>query len=62
MAYADNLWVAASINNYGSGLYYSEDGKNWEQSNITSGSFGAVAYADNLWVAGSNGNGLYYSE
>ena len=36
-------------------------GKVWTQSNITSGTFYAVAYADGLWVACSDSKGLYYS-
>jgi hypothetical protein len=30
---ANGIWVASSYNYYG--LYYSTDGKNWTQSNIT---------------------------
>ena len=57
LAHGNGLWVAGTEN----GLYYSEDGKTWTQSNITAGSFGAVAHGNGLWVAGF-GNGLYYSE
>lgn len=35
-------------------------GKEWVQSNVTSGSFRDIAY-NNVWVAVSNSNGFYYS-
>lgn len=35
-------------------------GMEWTQSNVTSGSFSAVAYGDGLWVAGGR-VGIYYS-
>ena len=65
--YANGLWVACESNN--SGLYWSEDGKTFKKSNITSGYFaGGARYANGLWVAcgsvysNNNSNGLYWSE
>ena len=58
------IWVAGSDSN--KGLYYSEDGKNWTQSNITTrGAFYTVYYDNGIWVASgryNDHNGLYYSE
>jgi hypothetical protein len=65
--YANNIWVAGNVA-YGddSGLYYSEDGMNWYQSNITSGTYYKIHYVNNIWVAGNssdaNNKGLLYSE
>ena len=59
--YANGLWVACESNN--SGLYWSEDGKTFKKSNITSGGFvGGARYANGLWVACGYGSGLYWSE
>ncbi len=56
----DGLWVAGGGMNVG--LYYSEDGKTWMQSNITTSTFfKAVHKANGLWVASAI-SGLYYSE
>ena len=55
---ANGIWVAGGI--VDDGLYYSTDGKEWAQSNITSGSFDTVYNANGIWVAGGN-SGLYYS-
>ena len=66
--YANGIWVACPSGSYG--IYYSEDGKTWTQSNIKEGSFygGGARYANGIWVAcngdysGNTGNGIYYSE
>lgn len=51
-------FIAASSN----GLYYSKDGKVWNQSNITSGSFNKLNVKNGMiTIAGSSSNGLYYS-
>lgn len=55
--YANGIWVAVTDN----GIYYSTDGMNWEQSNITTGRFYLAYNANGIWVAGSEDNGLYYS-
>lgn len=54
---ANNVWVGGCNE---SGLYYSADGKNWNQSNITTGNFYIVYNANGLWIAGGD-IGLYYS-
>ena len=57
---ANGIWVVTSKNNQG--LYYSTDGKTWEQSNRTDIAFKSVYNANGIWVAGTgNGFGLYYS-
>ena len=55
--YANSMWIACS--NFGKGLYYSIDGKIWNQSNITNGTFKCVYYSNKIWIAG--GHGIYYS-
>lgn len=54
--YADGLWVAGTT----TGLWYSEDGIQWHQSNVTSVTGRSIVFADNLWVAATT-SGLYYS-
>jgi hypothetical protein len=57
---ANGIWVAGGAG--GKGLYYSTDGKNWEQSNVTYFYVESICNANGIWVAGgSAGNGLYYS-
>ena len=62
--YIDELWVAytkgVSVSN--SGLWYSEDGINWSQSNINSGRIFGVAKSANKWVVIHPTTGIYYSE
>lgn len=62
--YIDELWVAykkvGSARN--SGLWYSEDGINWSQSNINSGKVFGVSKSTNKWVAIHPTTGIYYSE
>ncbi|MCI9477263.1 MAG: hypothetical protein HFE71_12490 [Emergencia sp.] len=64
--YANGIWVAGT---YKKGLYYSEDGKIWTQSNLgDSYEIECMAYGNGVWVAGCiiNGTilykGLWYSE
>ena len=58
--YANGIWVAGSGNR---GLYYSQDGITWTQSNLTSGIFNTATYANGIWVASSGSSrGLYYSD
>ena len=54
---ANGIWVAGSTN----GLYYSEDGITWTESNITSGYFECIYNANGIWVTGGDKYGLYYS-
>lgn len=62
--YIDELWVAYTKGNSGksSGLWYSEDGINWSQSNINSGRVFGIAKSANKWVAIHLTTGIYYSE
>ena len=48
--YANGLFVAGSYSSTG-GLWWSEDGKSWAQSNVTSGSFYDAHFANGVWVA-----------
>ena len=58
--YANGIWVAGAGYYSRRGLYYSTNGKTWDQSNITSDTaIYTVYYANGIWVAGSRG--LYYS-
>ena len=54
--YANGLWVAAAYN----GLWYSDDGINWTQSNITTYYLWYITYSGSRWFAGTY-HGLYYS-
>jgi hypothetical protein len=45
----------------GCGLYYSTDGINWIQTNVTSGTLAGAQYSKGIWVAGAYGPGLIYS-
>ena len=60
---ANDVWVTGEFgqNNYCTGLYYSADGKNWTQSNVTNESIVFVENANGLWVVGSRGTGNYGS-
>ena len=59
MHYANNLFVAGD-ENYG--LYYSEDGKSWSQSNITSGNITYLTFEHLTWFAyDSSNNVILYS-
>ena len=62
--YIDELWVAYTKGTSGgnSGLWYSEDGINWSQSNINSGRVFGVSKSTNKWVAIHPTTGIYYSE
>ena len=62
--YIDELWVAYAKGNSGksSGLWYSEDGINWSQSNINSGRIFGIAKSANKWVVIHPTTGIYYSE
>lgn len=62
--YIDELWVAYTKENAseGSGLWYSEDGINWSQSNINSGRIYGIAKSANKWVVIHLTTGIYYSE
>ena len=57
------IFVACSYSD--KGLYYSNDGKSWIQSNITNGNFHNVYNANGMWITCSydnnGGKGLYYS-
>lgn len=56
--YANGIWVACSN---GSGLYWSDDGKIWTQSeSVTTGVFVQVYFASGVWVALSI-SGLFWS-
>lgn len=64
------IWVGCQSNATSSsvsdviyGLFYSTDGVNWNQSNISYGSYerGARCDANGFWVACSKDSGLYYS-
>ena len=54
--YANGLWVTTAS----SGIWYSEDGLNWTQSNITKSSWYDLAYCGSRWIAGGY-NGICYS-
>lgn len=55
------IWVlAAGMNSTLCGIYYSTDGKNWIQSNITNGRFSTLKYAKGVWLATGNGNSYIY--
>ena len=46
------------------GLYYSNDGMTWTQSNMTNGYFDCIYYNDGMWVAGGHNSEneiIYYS-
>jgi hypothetical protein len=59
---ANGIWIASGGSDYSTGLYYSIDGKNWTQSNITNGGFYCAYNANGIWVAShSYYGGLYYS-
>ena len=68
ISYANGIWVSGSPKNFTpyitpslkNGLSYSNDGKNWYKSNITSGDFRCIYNANGIWVAGGS-NGIYYS-
>ena len=62
--YIDELWVAYTKGTSGrsSGLWYSEDGINWSQSNINSGRVFGVSKSTNKWVVMHPTTGIYYSE
>lgn len=62
--YIDELWVAYTKGTSGSnsGLWYSEDGINWSQSNINSGRVFGIAKSTNKWVVMHPTTGIYYSE
>ena len=62
--YIDELWVAYTKGTSGqsSGLWYSEDGINWSQSNINSGRIRGIAKSTNKWVVMHLTTGIYYSE
>ena len=62
--YIDDLWVAYTKGTAGSnsGLWYSEDGINWSQSNINSGRVFGVSKSTNKWVLIHPTTGIYYSE
>lgn len=55
MCYRENLWVVSGDN----GLYYSNDGMTWSQSNITDGNVNSVTYGNGMWLA--CGYGIYCS-
>ena len=52
--------LGSTATNY-TGIYYSEDGLTWTQSNLTAVKGNAIVYAENLFVA-STSAGIYYSE
>lgn len=62
--YIDELWVAYTkgTSRRGSGLWYSEDGINWSQSNINSERIYGIAKSTNKWVVMHPTTGIYYSE
>lgn len=62
ICYGNGLWVAGGGNNNVTNLplYYSTDGKIWNQSNVT-GYFSNIWYANGVWIAAKSGGGLYYS-
>ena len=62
--YIDELWVAYTkgTSRQSSGLWYSEDGINWSQSNINSGRVFGVSKSTNKWVVMHPTTGIYYSE
>lgn len=60
--YADGVWVSLSS---GNGVFYSEDGKTWSKSNITTGGGYNLCYGDGVLIFGSMSTskmGIYYSE
>lgn len=64
--YANGIWVAGT---YKKGLYYSEDGKTWNQSNLgDSYQIECLAHGNGVWIAGCIINdtiiykGIWYSE
>lgn len=59
---SDGMWVAGSDKRIG--LWYSEDGKSWAQSNITTGyQYIHAVRGNGMWVAEMRGtsNGIFYS-
>ena len=61
IVYANGLWILYS-NDRGTSypVYYSLDGKEWTQSNISYNDLNNVINANVIWVAGST-SGIYYS-
>ena len=55
VCYRNKMWVGKT-SVYAGGLYYSKDGLNWKQSNLTSEIFSQVFYGNKKWFACS-----YYS-
>lgn len=61
VAYGNGVRVACSVSH---GLWWSEDGKTFTQSDtstIAGYSFNFAVYLNNLWLAGSESNGLWWS-
>ena len=58
--FANGIWVAVAHNQ---GIWWSTDGVNWTQSNITTDNANAVYYADGIWVVGCSGSDakIYWS-
>lgn len=56
--YINELFITSCTNK---GLYYSEDGINWTQSNITTGTY-EVLYNNNIWVAVGSSYPLYSTD
>ena len=60
MVYHENgVWVVSPS---GQGLWYSFDGINWHQSNITEGYQQQIAYGDGVWIAMGFMDGVYHSD
>ena len=59
--YGNGLWVGGYNSNV-FGLYYSEDGMNWLESNIVEGNFKTIRYINGVWIALGMTNLSYYSK
>lgn len=57
----DGTWV---VREHGSNTYYSNDGMEWQQSDLPAGEY-SFGYGDGLWIAictdSDQSNGIYYS-
>lgn len=63
VVYSDGMWVAGS-SEASIGSWYSEDGKSWAQSNITTGTrYEPAVRGNGMWVAAQRGTprGIFYS-
>jgi photosystem II stability/assembly factor-like uncharacterized protein len=55
------LATSLNSNNTGTGIYYSLDGINWNQTNQTTDAFLMVCYVNGRYFASKFSGGIYYS-